>query len=189
VDDRELVLVAGQSIARLFVFGDTEVALGHLKRWTGGHRASLRALAQSAVRQLATFHGYQLDHLTVSVGRGESAVPERMKMWPLLLSVHKRNPELTAPIAELLHDLLQRAGDRVVKNVLGMWFRRSEHHPQLLTVLADFLPHIVWDEADERRLVYLVDRLAQDWADPLRPDVADRLRAAIRCEQVGRSIA
>lgn len=189
VDDGELVVAAGQSIARLFVFGDTDVVLGHLKVWSGGHRASLRALAGSAVRQLANFHGYQLDHLAVSVGRGRSAVPERMKMWPLLLSVHARSPELTEPIAELLHELLRRAGDQVVRTVLGRWFRRSEHHPELLAVLADFLPHIVWDGADERRLVYLVDRLSQDWADPLRPDVADRLRAAILSERVGRSIA
>jgi hypothetical protein len=160
-----------------------------LGRWITGQRTSLRALAQSALRQLVGFYGYELDHLAVAAGREQTTVPDRMKMWPLLLSVHAQNPEFTEPIAELLRQLLKREGDVVAKLFLGRWFRHSEGNPELLAVLADFMPHIVRDESDEYRLVYLVDRLSGDWAEPLRPDVANRLRTAILSNRVGSSIA
>lgn len=189
VDDHALVVIAGFSIAKLFAFGETEVVLDYLRQWISGPRTSLRALAQSALRQLTTFHGFELDHLAVAVGRNQSAVPERMKMWPLLLSVHVRNPEFTEPIADLLHQLLRREGDMAAKHFLGKWIRQGERNPELLMILADFIPHIVRNEADEHRLKYLLNRLLRDWADPLCPDVADRLRDAIYSNRVGSSIA
>lgn len=183
--DRALVVITGFSIAKLFAFGETEVVLDHLFRWISGARTSLRALAQSAMRQLVGFYGFELDHLAVVVGRAQSALPERMKMWPLLLSVQVQNPELTEPIAELLRQLLRREGDQVAKQFLGKWIRQSERNAGLLAALADFIPHIVRSETDEYRLTYLLDRLSQDWAEPLRPDVANRLREAILSNRVG----
>jgi hypothetical protein len=183
--DHALVVVAGYSIAKLFAFGSSEVVLDHLLRWISGSRTSLRVLAQSAVRHLVSFHGFELDHLALAVGRDQPALPERMKMWPLLVSVHVRNPELTEPIAELLRQLLRREGDQAAKQFLGRWVRQSERNTALLAALADFIPHIVRSEADEYRLTYLLDRLSQDWAEPLRPDVANRLRQAILSNRVG----
>jgi hypothetical protein len=131
------------------------------------------------MRQLVTFYGFELDHLAFAVGRTQSALPERMKMWPLLLSVHVQNPEFTEPITELLRQLLRREGDQAAKQFLGKWIRHSEDNAELLAVLADFIPHLVRNQADESRLSYLLDRLSRDWAEPLRSDVATRLHRAI----------
>jgi hypothetical protein len=150
----------------------------------------LRSLAQSAVRQLVNFYGFELDHLDIAVGLDRPALPERMKRWPLLLSVHVRSPELTEPIAELLRQLLlRREGDQVAKQFLGKWIRQSERDAELLAVLTGFLPHIVRNDGDEFRLIHLLDRLSQDWAEPLYVDVASRLRGAILSSRVGSSIA
>jgi hypothetical protein len=183
--DRALVARAGFSIAKLFAFGQTEAVLDHLLRWISGTRTSLRTLAQAAMRELVTLYGFELDHLAVAVGRTQSALPERMKMWPLLLSMHVQNPDLTAPIAKLFRQLLRREGDQVAKQSIGKWVRQSEDNDAMLAALADFIPHIVRSEADENRLTYLLDRLSQDWAEPLRPDVANRLRQAILSNRVG----
>lgn len=189
VDDHALVVITSASIAMLFAFGDTRVVLDCLLRWISAARTSLRVLAQYAVRQLVGFHGFDLDHLAVTAGHKKTALPERMKMWPLLLSMHVQNPEFTEPIAELLRQLLRREGDQAAKQFLGKWIRQCERNAALLAVLADFIPHIVRSEADEYRLTYLLDRLSQDWAEPLRPDVANRLRQAILSNRVGSSIA
>jgi hypothetical protein len=187
VDDRALVRIAGFSIAKLFAFGQMDEVLDHLLRWIAGPRTSLRALAQSAVRDLILLYGFELDHLAVAVGREPSVLPEGMKTWPLLLSVCVQNPEFTEPVAELLRQSLRREGDPAAKRFLGGWVRQCERDEQLLTAFAEFLPHVVRHEADEYRLTYLLDRLSQDWAEPLRPDVADRLRRAILSNRVGSS--
>jgi hypothetical protein len=189
LDDRALVVIAGLSIAKLFAFGESEAVLDRLETWIADRRISLRSLALSAIRQLATLYGFELDHPAIGAGRDASTVPERMKRWPLLLSVHVRNPELTMRIATLVRELLRREGDQIAKQTLGKWIRQSERNAELLEVLADFIPHIVRDRADEQRLVYLLDRLTKDWAEPLRDDVADRLRDAVLSSREGSLIA
>jgi hypothetical protein len=187
-DDYALVVIAGFSIAKLFAFGTSEVVLDHLRHWIASPRTSLRSLAQSAVRQLINFYGFELDHVDIAVGWDRPAVPERMKRWPLLLSVHARSPELTEPIADLLRQLLRREGDQVAKQFLGKWIRQSERDAELLDVLTDFLRYVVRNDGDEFRLIHLLDRLSQDWAEPLYVDVASRLREAILSSRVGSSI-
>ena len=188
-DDHALVSIAGFSIAKLFAFGAAEVVLDHLRHWIASPRTSLRSLAQSAVRQLVDFYGFELDHLDIAVGQDRQALPKRMKRWPLLLSVHVRSPELTEPIADLLRQLLRREGDQVAKQFLGRWIRQSERDAELLAVLAGFLRHIIRNDGDEFRLIHLLDRLSQDWTEPLDMDVASRLREAILSSRVGSSIA
>jgi hypothetical protein len=73
--------------------------------------------------------------------------------------------------------------------VIGRWIRQSERDAELLTVLAGFLRHIIRNDGDEFRLIHLLDRLSQDWAEPLCRDVARRLRDAILSSRVGSSIA
>jgi hypothetical protein len=99
------------------------------------------------------------------------------------------SPELTEPIADLLRQLLSREGDQLAKQFLGRWIRQSERDAELLTVLAGFLRHIIRNDGDEFRLIHLLDRLSQDWAEPLCRDVARRLRDAILLSRVGSSIA
>lgn len=188
-DDHALVSIAGFSIAKLFAFGAAEVVLDHLRRWIASPRTSLRSLAQSTVRQLVNFYGFELDHLDIAVGRDRPALPERRKRWPLLLSVHAQSPELTEPIADLLRHLLRREGDQVAKQFLGRWIRQGERDAELLPVLAGFLRHIIRNDGDEFRLIHLLDRLSLDWAEPLDMDVTSRLREAIRSSRVGSSIA
>lgn len=188
-DDHALVWIAGFSIAKLFAFGAAEVVLDHLRRWIASPRTSLRSLAQSAVRRLVDFYGFELDHLDIAVGQDRSPLPEQMKRWPLLLSVQVQSPELTEPIADLLRQLLSREGDQLAKQFLGRWIRQSERDDELLTVLAGFLRHIIRNDGDEFRLIHLLDRLSQDWAEPLCSDVARRLRDAILSSRVGSSIA
>jgi hypothetical protein len=125
----------------------------------------------------------------MAVGNERPALPEKMKRWPLLLSVRERNPEFTERIAELLRQLLRREGDLVAKQYLGRWIRQSEHDAELLAALADFFPHVIRNDADAFRMTHLLDRLSKDWADPLYEDVTSRLRDAILSNRVGSSIA
>jgi hypothetical protein len=46
--------------------------------------------------------------------------------------------------------------------------------------LVRFLPRMLETKDDATRLLHLVAMLARDWAEPLRPEVADEIEAAIR---------
>lgn len=179
--DSGLVQASGYSVANLFAFGEVEPVLGKLAEWTASDRQSVRKLAWWAMLYLIHMHGFDLDHLRLSAGRAERPTPRAREHWPLLLALQDEQPNLATPIADLLRwGLRGRRGDFVAKYLFGPWIRAAEKDDECLRALIAFVPHLVHDQFDVRRLHYLVNRLRHDWSDPLKDDAARLLEAAIR---------
>ncbi|MFJ8962120.1 hypothetical protein ACIRG5_22295 [Lentzea sp. NPDC102401] len=179
--DSSLVQTSGYSVANLFAFGEVEPVLGKLAEWTSSERQSVRKLAWWAMLYLIHMHGFSLDHLGMSAGRVERPTPRTREHWPLLLALQDEQPHLAGPIADLLRwGLRGRRGDFVARYLFGPWIRAAEKDGECLRALISFVPHLVHDEFDVRRLNYLVNRLRHDWSDPLKDDAARLLESAIR---------
>ncbi|MEV0675325.1 hypothetical protein AB0I60_02250 [Actinosynnema sp. NPDC050436] len=177
----DLVRISGYSVANLFAFGEVEPVLGKLAEWTSSDRQSVRKLAWWAMLHLIHMHGFTLDQLGLSAGRVERPTPRTREHWPLLLALQDEQPHLAAPIADLLRwGLRGRRGDFVARYLFGPWIRAAEKDGECLRALTAFVPHLVHDEVDVRRLHHLVNRLRHDWSDPLKDDAARLLEAAIR---------
>jgi hypothetical protein len=182
--DGGLVSVAGFSIAKLLAFGEIHPVLDCLGRWVRSERSSLRRLALSAIDQLTDLYGFELAYLHISAGNERPELPAATQKWPLLLTLQWQQPALTEPIADLLRQSLRaRAGGNAAKNLIGKWIRVAERDGDCLETLARFLPYVVDTESDRRRLQHLVDKLREDWADPLRPEVAARLTEAVHARE------
>lgn len=179
--DSSLVRASGYSVANLFAFGEVEPVLGKLAEWTSSDRLSVRKLAWWAMLYLIHMHGFDLNQLGLSAGREERPTPTTREHWPLLLALQHEQPHLATPIADLLRwGLRGRQGDFVARYLFGPWIRAAEKDSECLHALIAFVPHLVHDEFDVRRLHYLVNRLPHDWSDPLKDDAARLLEAAIR---------
>ncbi|GAB2735279.1 hypothetical protein [Amycolatopsis magusensis] len=179
-EEWDVVGIAAHSVAKLLAFGKITEVLDRLRLWFDSDRSSLRRLALRSLRQLANLYGFELDYLEMSVEDERPVLPGGAQQWPLLLTLQWQDPRLTEPIAALLRKALRtREGDYLTRYLLARWVRSGEHDLALLVVLEDFLVHLVVNQSDAQRLTYLIDRLTKDWADPLRPEVADRLIAAI----------
>ncbi|WP_370962221.1 hypothetical protein [Amycolatopsis sp. cg9] len=182
--DDALVVVAGFSIAKLLAFGEIRPVLDCLGRWIRNERTSLRRLALSAIDQLTDLYGFELDYLAISVTGERPELPAAAEKWPLLLTLQWQQPELTEPIADLLRQSLRaRAGGFTAKKLIGKWIRVAERDDECLETLARFLPYAIETESDERRLNHLIEKLREDWVDPLRPEVAARLTEAVRARE------
>ena len=91
-----------------------------------------------------------------------------------------QQPELTEPVADLLRQSLRaRAGGHTANKLIGKWIRVAERDDDCLETLARFLPYVIDTDSDELRLKHLIEKLRQDWVDPLQPEVAARLTEAI----------
>jgi hypothetical protein len=182
--DEGLIVVAGFSIAKLLAFGEIRPVLDCLGRWIRSERSSLRRLALSAIDQLTDLYGFELAYLHISVGNERPELPAGTQKWPLLLTLQWQQPALTEPVADLLRQSLRaRAGGHAAKSLLGKWIRVAERDDECLETLARFLPYVVDTENDRRRLEHLVEKLREDWADPLRPEVAVRLTEAVHARE------
>ncbi|MDX3195560.1 hypothetical protein PV458_44775 [Streptomyces sp. MN03-5084-2B] len=182
--DQGLVWVAGSSIARLLAFGEIRAVLDCLGEWIRSERSSVRRLALSAVEQLTNLCGYELGHLAMSAGNELPELPAATQKWPLLLTLQWQQPAFAEPIADLLRQSLRtRVSGYTAKNLLAKWIRVAERDAECLETLARFVPYIVETESDQRRLKHLVKTLCEDWADPLRPEVAARLTDAVHARQ------
>jgi hypothetical protein len=189
-DDHALRSRAGWSVAKLLAFGQVGPVLDRLRQWIHSDRSSLRRLALSALDSLIDFYGFELDYLSISAGGGKPVLPVAAERWPLLLTLQWQDPCLTEPIAYLLrHSLRARGGDQIAKQFLGKWIRAGERDAECLDVLERFLPHIVEQDGDARRLRHLVGRMRTDWAEPLGEDVAERLDLAIAVANVGSAVS
>lgn len=186
----ELVEVSGESLARLFASGAGRPVLTRLLQWIQPKaRRSLHELASWAILELAyayvddrsRLHALlHRDTLTASSGRGLEPPRAERKRWPVLLALQEDDPGLTAPVAALLAHALRSGRGRVAEWVLSeRWMRAGQRDPSCLDALVRFVPHLVGNEGDRRRLRYLVATMRRDWAEPLPTDVAARLEAAI----------
>ncbi|MEU7787454.1 hypothetical protein [Amycolatopsis sp. NPDC049159] len=182
--DGVLVEVAGFSVAKIFAFGEIRPVLDCLGRWIRNDRSSLRRLALSAIDHLTDLYGFELDYLAISVTGERPELPAAAEKWPLLLTLQWQQPDLTEPIADLLRQSLRaRAGGNTAKKLLGKWIRVAERDGDCLETLARFLPYVIETDSDERRLDHLIEKLREDWVDPLRPEVAARLTEAVRARK------
>ncbi|GAB3148769.1 hypothetical protein GCM10027258_44320 [Amycolatopsis stemonae] len=189
-DEDDVVSTAGFSIAKLLAFGEIQPVLDCLGQWIRSDRTSLRRLALSAMDHLTDLYGFELSYLTISVSGERPQVPAAAKKWPLLLTLQWQEPALTEPIADLLRQSLRaRAGGQIAKQFISKWIRVAERDDECLETLARFLPYVIEAESDELRLRHLIERLQQDWADPLRPEVAARLEDAVRARRERYSLA
>ncbi|WP_406629280.1 hypothetical protein [Amycolatopsis sp. WGS_07] len=179
-DYDDVVWTAGHSVAKLFAFGMVTEVLDHLREWLASKRSSLRQFALAAIAHLILFYAYELDHPWVSLGDDRPDLPPGSSRWPLLPALCAQNSDVSRRVAELLGKALRtRDSDRLTKFGLARWIRSAERDPVFLDVLAGFLGRLVLREGDAQRLKYLIRRLVDDWADPLRPDVAQRLSTEI----------
>ena len=196
---RDLVWVAGLSIARLFATGAWHPVLDRLSHWIerrehperGGRpeRTSLYQLALQTVLQMACLRVFSLSEREFAGTRpGGPSFPqhfEERRSWPLLLALPDDDPSLAGPIAHLLRRALRSAVRERFLKELGFWMRATQEDPACLAVLVDWLPSLVEDESDRARLLDLVRRRRFAWADPLHPDVAERLAETLRCATTG----
>lgn len=176
----ELVTISAYSLANLLAFGEVEPILSQLETWTGSHRKSLRELALRTVVKLIELYGYDLDLLSNSVGRTDRSLPSHLERWPLMLALQDTDSRYTAAIARLLRwSLRGRRGDLVARWMLSRWIRVGDQDRNCLGALVRFLPHLVEQESDARRLRHVITALREDWCDPLGSETAVLLINAV----------
>jgi hypothetical protein len=184
-DDKwELIWVAAQSLARLFAWGARDAVLYRLTEWLDPRgKRSLQLLAQQAVIILAGLRVSAVAEAAVLRPDTSEVDTGRPGRWPLLAAVIADDPQLSTPVADLLRATLRGPGRLFTEDAIGRWMRVACDDDTLLTELERFLPVVIADEADRARLLHLVRRLRRSWADPLPPDIADRLEAALNCRR------
>jgi len=99
--------------------------------------------------------------------------------WPALLALQGQHARVVAPTADLVRAALRSPWREVVADVLTRWFDLCASDDAALDAVCSFLPLLVVEESDRARLRGLVRRKRRVWADPLPPDVADRLDEAL----------
>ena len=171
---------AGYSVSRLFTFGAVEHVTDRLAEWIDDESLSLRELAHWAVLRLANTFVYQLlDQQFATSSTGERLLRTR-EQWPLLLALQDEDPRFTQHFAYLLRKALQGPANRLAEDILSEWLRSCERDRACLDALARFLPYLIHNDMDFRRLLHLVGRLRGDRAEPLRADVATGMEEAIK---------
>lgn len=179
--DSEIVWIAGFSVAKLLAFGRVTEVLDHLHRWLASDRSSLRRLALTSLKHLASFYGFELDYLWLSMEDDRPVLPPHAERWPLLLALSTKDADVARRVTGLLTQALRsREGDTLARFLLARWVRSGEHDSALLDELARFMTGLVAHAGDAQRLHYLLNRLVGDWADPLQPKVADQLSTAVK---------
>lgn len=184
-DPGVMVTAVSRSLCQLLAFGAVEPVLTTLTDWLVHHRTSMRALARSAVRRLISRRGFHSTYLEESGSRERAATRSSHERWPLLLALQYDDPRLAEPIAELLRRTLRGRGSDAITDRFRGWIRTGCDDPTCLAALHEFLPLLVQTPDDAARLTHLITVLRYEWAEPLQPDVADSLEAAIRSADTG----
>lgn len=177
---RSMIQVVSRSLSSLLAFGAVEPVLTTLNEWANHDRTSMRTLAREAVVRLVKQRGFHFTYLDVAGGRNYRGQLPRHERWPLLLALQYEDPDLADPVARLLRTVLRRNGGDRVTDSFRPWITIAQRDPTCLTALEEFLPLLVEIPSDAARLIHLVTMLRRDWADPLRPDVADAVETALR---------
>jgi hypothetical protein len=177
---RIMVTVVSRSLSSLLAFGGVEPVLSALDDWVQHKRTSMRTLGAATVLQLVFKRGFHFTHLGISGGRDYRDQLPCHGQWPLLLALQHENPSLTIPIARIVRVALRGNGGDRVTDALRSWITIAASDPDCLTALKQFLPILVETRDDAYRLLHLITERRHDWAEPLRPDVAESIEAAIR---------
>ena len=99
--------------------------------------------------------------------------------WPVLLALQAAGSELVKPAADLLRTALRSRWGWIAADVIGRWLDQAQSDSAALAAVEGFLPRLIVERSDQAMLMSLVDRRLRAWADPLKPEVADRLNAVI----------
>jgi hypothetical protein len=184
---------AGTSVANMFGSGAHHEVLEVLQEWSDHPRWSVRLLALQAVVVLTSMTA----STTGTPELGEAAVEpiqERVDgplldpqdrvaraRWPILIALHDRRSELQRQGAELIRfGLRSREQDVVLKEFEEIFSIAEEEPETALPAVEAFLPLMIKEESDRNRLLDLLRHMRGAWADPLAPDIADRLEEVIR---------
>ena len=180
----DLIWVAGLSLAYLFVNGPSQQVLSTLEGWNQNARLSLRDLAAQAVILVA-------DVKVAAIGRPDAGTPDfgtqEMLMfgdgsrsrWPVLLALESIASGLVDSAAVLLRSALRGRAGEAAAEVVTRWLDQAQADAAALDAVERFLPRLITEQSDQAMLRSLIGRKRRAWADPLRPDVADRLIAVI----------
>ncbi len=171
--------VTSYSLAQLLAFGAVKPVLDQLSEWLRHRRTSARDLANWTMVRLIVMKGFQLGGLDMSGSRDHWSVRPGVESWPVLLVLIDGDPRLTEPIATLLRDTFRGPRGEVVAGYLAGWIRTGQEDHACLAALLRFIPYLVADVADAARLKHVVARMPGHWAEPLDPDVAATVMAAI----------
>ena len=172
---------AGAAIVGMFCAGAHREVLAELHDWIVDPRSSVRLLAVQAVIYLTT-------EMAFRIGTPEGAAEplldetdrEERAIWPVLVALHGRHPELQRQGAELIRFTLRSNAQTVALKAFGDVFDIADDYPDTaLPAVEAFLPLVIKDEADRGRLLGLLQRMRHAWADALSPEVADRLEGVI----------
>jgi hypothetical protein len=187
-DEESVFHAAGAAIAGMFCAGAHIEVLAKLHDWIVDPRSSVRLLAAQAVIYLTTEMAFRIGTPEATGdGGGPEAVPlldetdrEQRAIWPVLVALHGRHPELQRQGAELIRFALRSNAQTVALTAFGDIFDIAEDYPDTaLPAVEAFLPLVIKDEADRGRLLDLLHRMRHAWADALSPEVADRLEGVI----------
>jgi len=184
---------SGEAMANMFGSGAHREVLAVLHEWSVDSRWSLRLLALQAViclipRMAATIGTPEVAGAHVGPGRTRASAPlldaadrEERARWPILIALHGRHPELQRQGAELVRFGLRSREQKVVLNQFEDIYFIAEDYPETaLPAVEAFLPLVITEESDRGGLLGLLHRMRDAWADPLSPDIADRLEEVIR---------
>lgn len=175
-----MVTAVSRSLSSLLAFGAVEPILAALDEWLNHERASMRKLARAAIVRLVRQRGFDFTYLDISGGRDYRDQLPRHRRWPLLLALQHEDQSLVEPIARLVRTALRgNDGDRVT-TAFRAWVIIAGTDATCLAALVEFLPRLVELRGDADRLLHLVTELRRDWAEPLRPDVANAIETAVR---------
>lgn len=181
-DEESVFHAAGAAVAGMFCAGAHREVLAKLHEWSGDPRSSVRLLAVQAVVFLTTEMAFRIG--TPEADASEPLLDETDRderaLWPVLVALHGRHPELQRQGAELIRFALRSNVQTVALKAFGDIFDIAEDYPDTaLPAVEAFLPLVIKDEADRGRLLHLLHRMRHAWADALSPEVADRLEEVI----------
>lgn len=176
----DLVWVAGLSIARLFANGAQHIVLEYLLYWLRHPRRSLRQLALQAIVLIADLKMSIVIAPSGSIaGKSGHERPPGWERWPIVLGLTEQEPDITVDLAAVLRCALHGEASNLMADSLTSWMRLGQSDARVLDALVAFLPWLVVDDVDRCAVRSAISDARRRWADPLRADVADCLKAAI----------
>jgi hypothetical protein len=184
---------AGAGLAGMFSSGAHREVLAVLHKWSDDDRLSVRLLALQTIIFLTTMMASALGDPEAAGARVDSDRPrlrieplldkadrDERGRWPIVIALHGRQPELQRQCAELIRFALRSPEQTVALKAFEDIFDIAEDFPDTaLPAVAAFLPLVIKDESDRGRLLALLYRMRDQWADALSSDVARRLQEVI----------
>jgi hypothetical protein len=189
-EEESVFHAAGAAVVGMFCAGAHRGVLTKLQDWIVDPRSSVRLLAVQAVVFLIREMAFRIgtpEAAGARVDTDHAAEPlldetdrQERTIWPILVALHGRHPELQRQGAELIRFALRSNAQTVALEAFGDIFDIAEDYPDTaLPAVEAFLPLVIKDQADRGRLLGLLHRMRHAWADALSPEVADRLEGVI----------